>query len=276
MFVQSARFVEEHRRGGNQRLSIYGQERVEETVKLCKMNLAVHGLEGQVSQSAEPLPHVSRRRGVLRTRRVGWKPHRSSRGYSAISASPDPELRRPLHRSCRCWRDLQHSSGGPNEASQFASDRGQHLVWPDPTAQMPIARMQPQLGMPGQVHDGFGHIRLPLFECASHTWGMPRMVSGLAEHVPQQPVARLGDWSTMLLAASRRLRGNHAGAGHELRCRSEAAQYRTCRCCIISTGPASTYVALRGMSFVRPRRATYVEAGPSMLTRRCVWPKIPR
>src|SRR5207244_4231707 len=123
MFVQSARFVEEHRRALEGRLSIYGQERVDETVKLCKMNLAVHGLEGQVSQSAEPLPHVSRRRGVLRTRRVGWKPHRSSRGYSAISASPDPELRRPLHRSCRCWRDLQHSSGGPNEASQFASDR---------------------------------------------------------------------------------------------------------------------------------------------------------
>lgn len=51
MFVQSARFVEEHRSGEKDRLSIYGQERVEETVKLCKMNLAVHGLEGQVSQS---------------------------------------------------------------------------------------------------------------------------------------------------------------------------------------------------------------------------------
>src|SRR5450755_3520638 len=51
MFVQSARFVDEHRNGGSGRLSIYGQERVEETVKLCKMNLAVHGLEGQVSQS---------------------------------------------------------------------------------------------------------------------------------------------------------------------------------------------------------------------------------
>jgi type I restriction enzyme M protein len=51
MFVQSARFVEEHRNGSNGRLSIYGQERVEETVKLCKMNLAVHGLEGQISQS---------------------------------------------------------------------------------------------------------------------------------------------------------------------------------------------------------------------------------
>jgi type I restriction enzyme M protein len=51
MFVQSARFVEEHRNGNTGRLSIYGQERVEETLRLCKMNLAVHGLEGQVSQS---------------------------------------------------------------------------------------------------------------------------------------------------------------------------------------------------------------------------------
>ena len=51
MFVQSARFVDEHRNGGKGRLSIYGQERVEETLKLCTMNLAVHGLEGQISQS---------------------------------------------------------------------------------------------------------------------------------------------------------------------------------------------------------------------------------
>jgi type I restriction enzyme M protein len=51
MFVQSARFVEEHRNGEKGRLSIYGQERVDETLRLCKMNLAVHGLEGQVSQS---------------------------------------------------------------------------------------------------------------------------------------------------------------------------------------------------------------------------------
>jgi type I restriction enzyme M protein len=51
MFVQSARFVDEHRNGSAGRLSIYGQERVDETVRLCKMNLAVHGLEGKVSQS---------------------------------------------------------------------------------------------------------------------------------------------------------------------------------------------------------------------------------
>jgi type I restriction enzyme M protein len=51
MFVQSARFVDEHRNGKPGRLSIYGQERVDETLRLCKMNLAVHGLEGQISQS---------------------------------------------------------------------------------------------------------------------------------------------------------------------------------------------------------------------------------
>jgi type I restriction enzyme M protein len=51
MFVQSARFVEEHRRDATDRLSIYGQERVEETVKLAKMNLAVHGLGGQIRQA---------------------------------------------------------------------------------------------------------------------------------------------------------------------------------------------------------------------------------
>ena len=51
MFVQSAHFVEQHRRGAIDRLSIYGQERVDETVKLCRMNLAVHGLGGQVRQA---------------------------------------------------------------------------------------------------------------------------------------------------------------------------------------------------------------------------------
>src|ERR1019366_7666039 len=52
MFVQCARFVDEHRNGRSSgRLSIYGQERIEEALRLCKMNLAVHGLEGQISQS---------------------------------------------------------------------------------------------------------------------------------------------------------------------------------------------------------------------------------
>ena len=51
MFVQSAKFVEEHRRtNAEDVLSIYGQERVAETIRLAKMNLAVNGLAGDIRQ----------------------------------------------------------------------------------------------------------------------------------------------------------------------------------------------------------------------------------
>lgn len=50
MFVQSAAFVE-HRRESVNEISIYGQEKVAETIRLCKMNLAVHGLSGDVQQA---------------------------------------------------------------------------------------------------------------------------------------------------------------------------------------------------------------------------------
>jgi type I restriction enzyme M protein len=48
MFVQSAHFVERHRHDPNSELSIYGQERIGDTVRLAKMNLAVHGLGGDI------------------------------------------------------------------------------------------------------------------------------------------------------------------------------------------------------------------------------------
>jgi len=50
MFVQSARFVEERKRNPGAELSIYGQEKVAETVRLGKMNLAVHGLAGDIRE----------------------------------------------------------------------------------------------------------------------------------------------------------------------------------------------------------------------------------
>jgi type I restriction enzyme M protein len=49
MFVQSAAFVEAHRKDTHS-ISIYGQEKTEETIRLCKMNLAVHGLSGDILQ----------------------------------------------------------------------------------------------------------------------------------------------------------------------------------------------------------------------------------
>jgi type I restriction enzyme M protein len=50
MFVQSAAFVEHHRKNVTE-ISIYGQEKVAETIRLCKMNLAVHGLSGDIRQA---------------------------------------------------------------------------------------------------------------------------------------------------------------------------------------------------------------------------------
>jgi len=47
MFVQSATFVENHRKNVTD-ISIYGQEKISETIRLCKMNLAVHGLAGDI------------------------------------------------------------------------------------------------------------------------------------------------------------------------------------------------------------------------------------
>ncbi|BDI33994.1 membrane protein [Capsulimonas corticalis] len=51
MFVQSANFVARHKSSPDSKISIYGQEKVMETVRLGKMNLAVHGLSGDIRQS---------------------------------------------------------------------------------------------------------------------------------------------------------------------------------------------------------------------------------
>src|SRR5436309_9850960 len=73
MFVSSARFVSEHKRqaaaghprpsdgrgpGGegysgdpSKELSIHGHEKVGETMRLCRMNLAIHGLEGDIREA---------------------------------------------------------------------------------------------------------------------------------------------------------------------------------------------------------------------------------
>jgi type I restriction enzyme M protein len=50
MFVQSAAFVEEHQRNPGDELSCFGQEKTADTVRLAKMNLAVHGLQGDIRE----------------------------------------------------------------------------------------------------------------------------------------------------------------------------------------------------------------------------------
>jgi type I restriction enzyme M protein len=50
MFVQSADFIKAHKQNPSTEIAVYGQERVDETRQLCLMNLAVHGLSGDIRQ----------------------------------------------------------------------------------------------------------------------------------------------------------------------------------------------------------------------------------
>ncbi|MDI1336143.1 MAG: class I SAM-dependent DNA methyltransferase [Lacunisphaera sp.] len=53
MFVQSAKFVAEHKKNPASELSIHGVEKTDETGRLCRMNLAVHGLEGDIRHGGQ-------------------------------------------------------------------------------------------------------------------------------------------------------------------------------------------------------------------------------
>lgn len=51
MFVHSAEFVKRHHRSPSRELSIYGVEKMADTQRLCRLNMAVHGLSGEVREA---------------------------------------------------------------------------------------------------------------------------------------------------------------------------------------------------------------------------------
>lgn len=51
MFVQSADFVQRRHKRASEELTVFGTEKANDTVKLAKMNLAVHGLSGDIRES---------------------------------------------------------------------------------------------------------------------------------------------------------------------------------------------------------------------------------
>ena len=51
MFVQSAYFIEQKKGNATERATFYGMEKNPTTIRLAKMNLAVHGLEGNIQQA---------------------------------------------------------------------------------------------------------------------------------------------------------------------------------------------------------------------------------
>jgi type I restriction enzyme M protein len=51
MFVQSSHFIERLGKDTSHRVTFYGQEKTRTTIRLAKMNLAVHGLEGDIREA---------------------------------------------------------------------------------------------------------------------------------------------------------------------------------------------------------------------------------
>ena len=51
MFAHSADFVRRHHKTPSQEISIYGTEKMADTQKMCRLNLAVHGLSGDIREA---------------------------------------------------------------------------------------------------------------------------------------------------------------------------------------------------------------------------------
>lgn len=51
MFVHSAEFVRRHHKSPSREISIFGVEKMADTLRLCRLNLAVHGLSGDIKEA---------------------------------------------------------------------------------------------------------------------------------------------------------------------------------------------------------------------------------
>ena len=74
-------------------------------------------------------------------------------------------------RDCCQWFDL--AGNGPDKAGEFAGHGGDgylRLLFAD-ARQMGVAVMQPALGFPSNVGDGFGQTFLPLFQVGTQPGG---------------------------------------------------------------------------------------------------------
>lgn len=75
MFVQSARFVSERRKNPSSQLALYGIEKTDDTGRLCRMNLAVHGLEGDIRHGGNVNSYYD-------------DPHKASGRFDFVLANP--------------------------------------------------------------------------------------------------------------------------------------------------------------------------------------------
>ncbi|MEJ1971098.1 MAG: class I SAM-dependent DNA methyltransferase [Lacunisphaera sp.] len=118
MFVSSARFVAGHKRNPASELSIHGIEKTDETGRLCRMNLAVHGLEGDLKHGGpdqQLLRRPARGDRPLRLRPRQPAVQRERRGQGTAEGRhrrrPALPLRSPAHgQRDYLWIQLFHSA----------------------------------------------------------------------------------------------------------------------------------------------------------------------
>ena len=114
MFVQSAQFIEEHRKplvakGGDASVFVSGQEKESETVKLARMNLAVNGLRVDIRQGIthyeDHFDSFGKFDYVLAIRRST-----STRSRSRLSRKTHPSTNASCASCCPTWiRDDRRS-----------------------------------------------------------------------------------------------------------------------------------------------------------------------
>jgi type I restriction enzyme M protein len=51
MFIHSAEFVRRHHKAPEREISVFGVEKMSDTLRLCRLNLAVHGLSGDIREA---------------------------------------------------------------------------------------------------------------------------------------------------------------------------------------------------------------------------------
>lgn len=130
MFVQSAGFVERHKKEPMDEISIFGQELVSDNVNIVKMNLAVHALSGDIKQGNTYYYDIHKSLGKFDF--VMANPPFNSKGIDKKKISDDPRFPYGLPRGDNgnyVWIQLFYSALNENGRAGFvmansASDAG--------------------------------------------------------------------------------------------------------------------------------------------------------
>ena len=104
MFVSSARFVAQHKANPSAELAIYGIEKTDDTGRLCRMNLAVHGLEGDIKHGGDVNSYYD-------------DPHQATGTFDFVLANP------PFNVNAVDKERLKDASGKPGRRYPFGLPR---------------------------------------------------------------------------------------------------------------------------------------------------------